>query len=130
MSEAIQTYHQALKLRRELDDYPLAMETLAGLIRVSLAQGDVAEAQARTEEILAYLADHNVERTGESARIYLACYHALRASGDPRAREILSTIYQQLHEQAAKITGETLRRSFMENVTAHREIVRLFEDEG
>jgi len=124
LPEATEAYQQALELRRELDDYPQAMETLAGLIRLSLAQGDVAEAQAWAEEILAYLADHSVERTDESARIYLACYRALRAP------EILSTVYRRLQERAAKISGDTLRRSFLENVAAHREIVRLFEGEA
>jgi predicted ATPase/Tfp pilus assembly protein PilF len=129
LPEAARAYRQALELRRELDDYPLAMETLAGLIRLSLAQGDVSSAHAWAEEILAYLAAHNVERTDESARIYLACYRALRASGDPRAQEILTTVYRRLQERAAKITGETLRRSFLANVAVHREIVKLFEGE-
>jgi len=49
------------------------------------------------------------------------------ANHDPRAEEILTTAYHLLQERAAAISEEELRRSFLENVATHREIVRLFE---
>ena len=56
-------------------------------------------------------------------RIYLTCYQVLQANDDPRADRVLITAYDLLQERAAKIDDELLRRSYLENVAAHREIV-------
>jgi tetratricopeptide (TPR) repeat protein len=137
--EAAEAYRQALTLRREFDQPHMAMESLAGLAHVSLAQGELAQAQTQVEEILNYLetntpstgpsassgqgSGHGLEGTEEPFRIYLTCYHVLRANQDPRAQEILVTAHRLLQEQAAKISDEKMRRFFLENVAAHREIV-------
>jgi hypothetical protein len=57
-------------------------------------------------------------------RIYLTCYRVLRAMGDPRASEILDAAYRLIQERADKIEDEALRRSYLENVAANREIIR------
>jgi hypothetical protein len=99
------------------------MEPLAGLARVSLAQGDLARALAYIEQILSYLDGSTLYGTAEPLRIYLTCYQVLDAVGDPRARAILTTAYQLLQEQTAKISDRDLRDSFLKNVPAHREIL-------
>jgi hypothetical protein len=58
-------------------------------------------------------------------RVYLTCYRVLQAGHDPRAGEVLETAHRLLHERAAKIEDERLRRSFLEQVPAHREITQL-----
>jgi len=102
------------------------MEPTAGLARVCVIQGDVSEAQAHVEEILSYL-EHRTLGTdwelGEPPRVYLTCYRALKANGDPRADSILEESYQFLQERTAKISEEGERRSFLGNVAANREIV-------
>ena len=62
----------------------------------------------------------------EPARIYMTCYHVLRANQDPRAQEILITAHRLVQERAATITNEKMRRSFLENVPTHREILSEF----
>ena len=147
LGQAAEVYQQAMNLRRELCEHNRAMESLAGLARVSLAQGNLPQAQAQVEEILNYLetntpstgpsarlrraqsgrsgqgSGHGLEGTDEPFRVYLTCYHVLRANQDLRAQEILVTAHRLLQEQAAKISDEEMRRSFLENVAAHREIV-------
>ena len=59
----------------------------------------------------------------EGLSIYLTCYHVLRGTGDPRAATILETAYTMLRERAARISDEANRRSYLENVPYHREIV-------
>ena len=49
------------------------------------------------------------------------------AAGDPRAGEILERAYRQIQSRADKIEDEALRRSYLENVAANREIVREWE---
>jgi tetratricopeptide (TPR) repeat protein len=103
-------------------------EYLTGLARLSTAQGDLAGALAHVEELLC-----NIEfaplapRTADPFLVYLTCYRVLRANEDPRAGEVLRTAHRLLQEWAAKIDDEKWRRSFLENVPAHREIVEEWE---
>jgi predicted ATPase/class 3 adenylate cyclase len=123
LDEAATAYQQALDLRRELGQHHLAMESLAGLARVSLAQGDPSQAQNHVDEILEHLETATLDGTDEPFRVYLTCYQVLRANKDLRAQEVLTTAYALLQEWAAKIGDEALRHSFLENVAANREIV-------
>jgi hypothetical protein len=78
------------------------------------------------EEILNYLEPArllSVFEPGETFRVYLTCYRALRANEDPRAGDILNEAHHLLQERAAKISDEGERRSYLENVAANREIV-------
>jgi hypothetical protein len=121
--ESAQAYHSALDILRAIGRPNKVTEPLAGLARVALASGDIAGASRHVESILSHLLTRTLEGTDEPLRVYLTCYHVLQAAGDPRADGILSTAYTLLHEQAGKITDETMRRSFLENVPYHREIV-------
>ena len=68
--------------------------------------------------------DHSaLHGTWEPLRIYLTCYHVLRAHEDSRADEVLGNAYYLLQERTAKIDDPDLRRSYLENVSYHREIV-------
>jgi tetratricopeptide (TPR) repeat protein len=123
LTEAADAYRQALDLRRELDQLHLATEPLAGLARVSLTQADLVQAYTYVEEILGHLEKGSLVGTEEPCQVYLTCYWVLKASRDPRASAILETAHCFLQERAAKIADQELRRSFLENVAAHREIV-------
>jgi DNA-binding SARP family transcriptional activator/predicted ATPase len=127
LDESIAAYQQAIDLQRELGEDYFAIESLAGLARASAARGDSHVAQTCVEQILEYLETKTLDNTDEPFRVYLTCYRILKAGEDPRAAEILNTAYDLLQEHAAKITHDELRRSFLENVTAHREIVEAFE---
>ncbi len=123
LTEAARVYEEALALRQELEQPNLATEPTAGLARISLARGDLHQAQAWVEEILGYLADHTLDGTEEPFLVYLTCYRVLCASDDPRAKDVLATAYHLLQERVSRIGDERLRCSFLENVTAHREIL-------
>jgi class 3 adenylate cyclase/tetratricopeptide (TPR) repeat protein len=122
LAEARDAYQRAVSLgMRE------GMNARAGLARVLLSEGDLIQAQAYVEEILeAAQSNPAFDGTWEPFRIYLTCYHVLRASDDPRAQEVLSTAHRLLQESAHEIEDAGLRRSYLENVSAHREIVSEF----
>ncbi len=126
LAEAAETYRQALALRRELGQTHLAMDPLAGLARLALAQGDLPQARACAAEILNHLETGSLDGTDEPCRVYLTCYRVLCAVQDSGAWVILSKAYGLLQERAARIGDGDLRRSFLENVAAHREIAHLF----
>jgi predicted ATPase len=124
LEEAAAAYRDAQHLWRELGHLSPAMDSLAGLARVSLAQGDPSQAQAQVGGILSYLETNSLEGTDEPFRVYLTCYRVLKANQDPRAQEILTTAYNLLQEHAGNTADEEMRRSFLENVSTHRELVR------
>ena len=111
-----------------MDQLDLVMESLAGLVRVTLAQGNISQALVQVNEILAHLESDGLEGMVEPFQVYLTCYHVLRANDDARTPEVLATAHNLLQEQAAKIPDEATRRLFLENVKAHREIVATYRE--
>jgi hypothetical protein len=104
-----------------------ASESVAGLARVSLARGEVARAMAHVEEILSHLESGTPATMEQPLLLGLTCYRVLQASDDPRAATVLEEAHQLLQEIAAKFTDGDLRRSFLENVATHRELVQEHE---
>ena len=129
LDEAIDAYEQVLSLQQEPNDE--SVDALAGLARVSLLQDDLAGALTHVEAATSYLEARSVQKHyyyEEPSLEYLTCYRVLRANGDSRAWEVLDTAHRLLQEQAAKIGDEELRRSFLRNVVARREIVKEWLD--
>lgn len=124
LSEAVDFYRQSVAIRQEIGEHHLIVESLTGLARASLLQADLATAQSAIDEVMAYLESNSLDGTEEPLRVCLTCYQVLKASGDPRARDALAAAYDSLQEQAARITDPALRRSFLENVPHHRDILR------
>ena len=130
LDEAADVYREAVTLRRELEQRNMAMEPLAGLARVSLLRGNPVQARTWVEDILEHLETRSLDGAEDPFSVYLTCCRVLEANGDPRAREFLGTAYHLLQERAARVGDEDLRHSFMETVTAHREIVQAWEGVG
>jgi tetratricopeptide (TPR) repeat protein len=126
LSGAARIYEQALALHRAQNNPEAAMETLAGLAGVALARHALSQAQTYAEEILVYLEENDLERLDEPFFISLTCYRVLQAGQDPQSKSILSRAYALLQVQAARLSDETLRRSFLEQVVVNREIVSLY----
>jgi predicted ATPase/DNA-binding SARP family transcriptional activator len=126
LSEAADSYRQALTLYQEMKQLHFAYEVLAGLSRVALVQGNPEQAQAFVAELLSQLEIEHLYGAREPFRVYLTSYLVLQAGHDPRAEDVLATAYRLLQERAAEIIDERLRHFYLENVPAHREIVRMF----
>lgn len=127
--QASKNYQEAFLLRKEMQRLAIAMEGKAGLARVALLKGLLEEAKVHIAEILAHL-ETNPTLLGihEPMPVFLTCYHVLSATQDKRATDILQHAHQLLLERAAKISDQRLRQTYLENVSAHREIVRLWEE--
>jgi tetratricopeptide (TPR) repeat protein len=129
LDEAINAYGQALDLRCELGQENLAVEPLAGLARIALTKGDQARAIACVEEILEHMEiNPGLDGTDEPLRVYLSCFRVLRDKDDARGPEVLSAAHMLLHEQAARIGDEAVRRSFLENAAVHQEILIAYRE--
>ena len=124
LDKAAASFEAAVAVEQEARSPAKVQEAVAGLTQVALARHDLAGALAQAEAILAYLEEggslHDAE---EPLGVELVCYRVLQASDDSRAVAVLAAAYGRLQERAARITDETVRRSFLENVPYHRELV-------
>jgi adenylate cyclase len=129
LDTALEMYRAAVAVFEAGEHPARVIEAVAGLAAVALARNDSAQAKEHVETILNYLA-HNTLTTDnaeEPLRIELICYQVLQALGDPRALAVLESAYERLQQQAAKILDPALQRSFLENVSHHREIVAAWQ---
>ncbi|MGC9357839.1 MAG: ATP-binding protein [Anaerolineae bacterium] len=116
-------YRKALQIRETLELPSLIAESRAGLARAHLAQDEPQQALAQVIKILPCLEkDKQLKGAEEPFWIYLTCYRVLDAAKDPRANEVLAAGHTLLQERAARISDDTLRRSFLEKVPWHRDL--------
>ena len=121
---AARAYQESHDLRREMGWHDVAMEPLAGLAQVAMAQGRLDRAQEYVEVIWTHLQDGTLNGTVSPFQVYLTCYHLFEAIKDPRAHQILEQAHRDLQERAARIADVEMQWSFLENVRPHREIIR------
>lgn len=123
-------YQQAIALHKQAFWVYRTVDAHAGLAELFLHQKEVAVAIAHVEAALTLLAQQGLAAATEPFRAYWTCYRVLKACGDARASGILQDAHQRLLAQAAKIDNEALRRLFLENVVANRELIALAQSTG
>jgi len=123
--EGAQAAHQsALSHRHELGQVSPRMENLSGLARVALVRGDIETARAYTEEMLAHVRAHGLVLIEFPFEIYQTALRVFQSYGSmPAARQVLHEAVHALMERAERITDPALRRSFLERVPVHKELV-------
>jgi predicted ATPase len=123
LEDAHDVYIEALHLRRNIGQSAQAIDDLAGLARVTLAQSQVSKALTYVEEILIWIEDHGIAGIEYPLRVYLTCTDVLVSVGQTaRAVNIIRTAHALLLEQASRISDEVTRRAFLENGPLHHEV--------
>jgi tetratricopeptide (TPR) repeat protein len=130
LTGAAVAYQQARELDRVLGTTHPACETTADLARVALAQGDLNQAAADVATIMDALRDADLAGAEEPVAVYLTCYHVLRAGRSPQAEDALAAGYALLRERAAQFAADDQRRQFLENIPAHRDLLRAWRAHG
>ncbi len=121
--EAGACYRESASIFREIGRPTMPPEPIAGLARLALARGDLAQALATIAEVVAHFdSGGSVDGTEDPLLIYLTCHDVLGAAGEPRAVEFLRLAHGQLMSRAA-LLGDGERASFLANVPSHRAIV-------
>jgi class 3 adenylate cyclase/tetratricopeptide (TPR) repeat protein len=124
--QATAAYERALAMCRQIGNENWAQESVAGLARLALAQGDGETAVTHLNTILSHLQSGNLHGTDEPLRVYLTCYQVLQAVGDGRAKEVLTAAHQLLQTRAATIENPETRQKYLQAIPYHREITRLY----
>lgn len=133
LSAATALFQQAYELRTALHEESHALDSLAGLARSALAQGDLPTALERVEQCLTWLQTQGVDGIEFPILVYLICYQTLSAVSPTSTTFLAGTVLEQgyslLQERATKIQDSTLRSQFLENVWFNRELRRCWEEE-
>lgn len=123
IDEAEQAYQQAHTIRQQLRRHVLALESQAGLVRVTLMRNDAAEALRRATPIIEHLlGGGNLYGAEETLRIYWTAYQALEANRDPRAQAILDRGRALVQERANRLSDPASRAIYL-NADVNRLIV-------
>ena len=113
---------QAIDIEQGLGVGALSLHLLLSRAELALAQGRPTDAFKEVTSILPRVQDE----PGQIENL-LSCYKVLQAVEDPQAIEVLKSALDQLMERAAKISDEETRRSFLQGVADHKEIIREWE---
>ncbi len=122
LAESRSGFERALGVWQELGHEHRFIEPLAGLAQIALEEGDFGQAQKTAEQLLEHLPAGLQGGTEHDLWAHLVCYRVFRATGDPRAADVLHSAYALLQDRAGLIDDPTLRRTFLENIRVHREL--------
>lgn len=125
LEEAATALQAALEIQHTLRQTVWAIEATAELAVTYVDMAQSEQALAMVDALLPGLAaHHNLHGAREQFRVYWNCHRVLAANHDPRAADLLASARTGLRGQADKIQDDALRRSFLENVPAHRCILQ------
>jgi adenylate cyclase len=115
----------------EMDFIANASDSLAGMARCSLKQGQIDEAKQSAEGLWNYLKKNGSSGMELPVLSYLTCADVFREIGDA-GNYVAATHegHEVLMEMAGKISDPDMRRSFLENVPEHRTMVEMWDQLG
>jgi predicted ATPase/DNA-binding SARP family transcriptional activator len=128
LTGAHDAYADAQVVYAQLKLYYLQMEAQAGAARVLWARNELEAARGAVEPVYQFLRAQPLEGSDEPLRVYWTCYQILRACGDARADEVLTTAHALVHSRADAIRDAAARTMFLENVRWNREIETAYEN--
>ncbi|MEZ4767289.1 MAG: tetratricopeptide repeat protein [Caldilineales bacterium] len=125
MDAAEAAFREALEIREGLlANNPLSVDDRAGLARVALARGQIAEAREHALATLEWLRHNGASAVEFPTEAYLVAYKALSAAGDQNdADDALRRGHDFLIERAARISNPRLRNMFLQANPHHRALL-------
>ncbi|MBA3468463.1 MAG: tetratricopeptide repeat protein [Herpetosiphonaceae bacterium] len=120
---AIAEAQTALTMRYELNLELWTTADLATLAAAQLALGQTTAAADYAQQALKLLDGHINEGLESPCRDYFVCAQVCRQVGDvTTANAALLTAYEQMQQQASKISDQTLRQQFLDRIPLHQAI--------
>jgi tetratricopeptide (TPR) repeat protein len=118
---------QAKSLRENLLGSHAAVDQVACLAHLELERGNLARAADYVGQFMTIQqANPTLSQANDPARDVLIAYRVLNAIGHPSAVELLNYAYGELNRRANIIADSELRKSFLQQVPAHREIIETY----
>jgi len=128
--EAKDTYEQVLSSTQNSQLLStISLLAHAGMARFYLHQNDFPSAIAQIEHILYQVKNPYQIPFPEVVDILWTCWKVLVSMNDLRAKAILSDSYQVILHQVSNTSDINIKRSFLEKVNVHREIIQTWNSE-
>jgi len=119
---ALAHYGAAVAYWRDREAPAAAMESTAGVVRVLLAQGQLAAAWALAEDVLRHLGEHGPVLLDDPLRVYWTLYRVLHmAQQHDSAHEMLRVAHMMMEQQADGLDS-VARHRFLTCVPVNRAI--------
>ncbi|MBN2549943.1 MAG: diguanylate cyclase [Anaerolineales bacterium] len=122
MEEARQAFEESVQTWQRDNHANLTMEALAGMTQLELLRGNIPQALAQAEKILAYIQAQPLVGLMEPAYVYLVCCQALERAGDARLAQAVELSRAWLMERAELQESPAIKQIFLENIPANREL--------
>jgi tetratricopeptide (TPR) repeat protein len=116
---------EALSIQVGLRDYAAGATARQALALLLL--GELPRALERVDTVLAVLDQLGSSSIYAPADIFLACSRVLLAAGDSRVDLILNKAHAWLQEHLDRLGADEHRRSFIDNIPAHAELMRAWQ---
>lgn len=119
-------YTASLATREEIGQAALSIDSLAGLLRVAVAQGDRRRTREQLAEIERRLDGRGLDGIEHPGLLFVALIEAALACADrDAARSAVGRATAFLHERARRIASPADRESYLYEVRPHRRIFTL-----
>ncbi|HWV35931.1 MAG TPA: hypothetical protein VNZ55_09860, partial [Thermomicrobiales bacterium] len=103
-----------------------AIDCIAGLLRVAVAEHDRDRAAELLTELIAWHAENGITGLEHPARFYLSVIQAAAMIDGVTATDPwINTAIGFLQERASRIVNPAARRSFLHGVPSHRQLIEL-----
>ena len=120
--DAETSFERSLTIARSIDS-ALQIDAISGLARVALAEGNLSRAMEHVGALLGLVPPVGPVEGESPLLTLLTCHQVLSQSGDARAGDVLDRARSSLLAMAELISDEEMKKSFLENISHHREIM-------
>jgi hypothetical protein len=104
------------------------MDTMAGLARCALKTGKLVEAEEYADQVCEYLSQQGSQGMEFPVWAYVICVDVFeQAVDDERRLESIDNGYRVLMERAEKISDPNWRKTYLEEVPEHNELIAIWQ---
>lgn len=119
-------FTRSREIRQQTHQRAMLIDSLAGLARVALRDGDLDEAEEHLTSISDYLDEEGADGIEHYGRMFLTLYEVSRALGrETDADRWLEQAVALLTARANSVRDPAQRRSYLTNPPSHRRIMQL-----
>lgn len=127
-STAKRCFTESNRILKAIGNTSFAADTLAGLARCALGEGHLDEAHEYASQLWSYLGEHGSRGMEFPIAAYQVCAQIFEALGESqKAQQVVKSGYNDMLNRADKISNRDWRKSFLENVPEHRQLIKLRE---
>lgn len=125
--KATSSHQKAITIRKDLGQDAYIIDNISELAHISLQKKELQDAVLFVEEALTWIDRHGIEGMEYPLRMLVNCAEVLSTVGNKgKAEELMTVAKSLLQDQARRISDESLRQSYLNDVPLHQQILNTF----